>query len=69
MIFTMNNAGVTTNEIYNKTKIVLSQSVNNSNYNSKINSKVFKPVTSISFSLSSSNKNVNYKKVKQTKNG
>lgn len=63
----MNNAGLTSSEVYNQTKTVLSQSVNNPSY--KANDNTFKIITKISFSLSSSNKNINYKQVKQTKNG
>ncbi len=66
MIFNMNNAGITSNTIYNQTKVVLSQTINNSSSNKTKDKFIFK--SKPSFSLSSANKNINYSKSKQTKN-
>ena len=68
MIFNINNAGMKTNAVYNQTNKILSKSVKKSTLN-KNNSAVFKSVIRPSFSVSSSNNNVNYNRIKQTKNG
>lgn len=67
MIFNMNNADMTANTIYNQTKIILSQS--NLIEKTKKSKKVFKLISSPSFSTSSANKNINYTRNKVTKNG
>ena len=68
MIFNINNAGMKTNAIYNQTSKILSKSVKSPASN-KNNNNVFKSIIKPSFSVSSSNNNINYNRIKQTKNG
>lgn len=66
MIYNMNSSGITSNTLYNQTKIVISQSVTSSNNEPK--QKIFITKNKPTFSTSSSNKNINYSRNKITKN-
>lgn len=67
MMFNMNNAGIASNIIYNQIKVVSSQPISNQSKDKPKSTFVIKSTPT--FSTSSSNKNINYIRKVQTKNG